>query len=72
MIINALNDQPLPAHGEGLNVRNWLYVEDHYKAIDLIVHRGRIGEAYNVGGHNEKANIEVVKPYCTNSENKKA
>ena len=61
MLINALEGKPLPVYGEGLNVRDWLYVEDHCKAIDLILHKGRIGEVYNVGGHNEKANIEVVK-----------
>ncbi len=61
MIINCLNDKPLPVYGEGLNVRDWLYVEDHCKAIDLIIHKGRIGEVYNVGGHNEMANIDIVK-----------
>ncbi len=61
MLINALEGKTLPVYGEGLNVRDWLYVEDHCKAIDLILHKGRIGEVYNVGGHNEKANIEVVK-----------
>ena len=61
MIINALNDKPLPVYGKGLNVRDWLYVEDHCKAIDLIVRKGTIGEVYNVGGHNERANIDVVK-----------
>ena len=61
MIANALNDKPLPVYGEGLNVRDWLYVEDHCKAIDLIIHKGRVGEVYNLGGHNEKANIEIVK-----------
>ena len=61
MLINALEGKPLPVYGEGLNVRDWLYVEDHCKAIDLILHKGRIGEVYNIGGHNEKANIEVVK-----------
>ena len=50
MIANALNDKPLPVYGEGLNVRDWLYVEDHCKAIDLIIHKGRVGEVYNVGG----------------------
>ena len=64
MIANALNDKPLPVYGEGLNVRDWLYVEDHCKAIDLIIHKGREGEVYNVGGHNEKANIEIVKMIC--------
>ena len=61
MIANALYDKPLPVYGEGLNVRDWLYVEDHCKAIDLIVRRGRVGEVYNVGGHNEKRNIDIVK-----------
>ena len=61
MIANALNDKPLPVYGEGLNVRDWLYVEDHCKAIDLIVRKGRVGEVYNVGGHNEKRNIDIVK-----------
>ncbi len=61
MIANALNDKSLPVYGEGLNVRDWLYVEDHCKAIDLIIHNGRVGEVYNIGGHNEKANIDIVK-----------
>ena len=61
MIANALNDKPLPVYGEGLNVRDWLYVEDHCKAIDLIIHNGIVGEVYNIGGHNEKSNIEIVK-----------
>lgn len=61
MIANCLNDRPLPVYGEGLNVRDWLYVEDHCKAIDLIVRKGRIGEVYNVGGHNEMRNIDIVK-----------
>ncbi|MBE6786093.1 MAG: dTDP-glucose 4,6-dehydratase [Ruminococcaceae bacterium] len=60
MLINALEGKPLPVYGNGLNVRDWLYVEDHCKAIDLIVHKGRHGEIYNVGGHNEKTNLEVV------------
>ena len=64
MIANALHDQPLPVYGEGLNVRDWLYVEDHCKAIDLILQKGRIGEVYNVGGHNEMANIDIVKLIC--------
>lgn len=64
MIANALADKPLPVYGEGLNVRDWLYVEDHCKAIDLIIHKGRVGEVYNVGGHNEKTNIEIVKVIC--------
>ena len=61
MIANALNDKSLPVYGNGLNVRDWLYVEDHCSAIDLIIHNGRIGEVYNVGGHNEKTNIDIVK-----------
>lgn len=61
MIVRAQENQSLPVYGEGLNVRDWLYVEDHCKAIDMIIHNGRIGEVYNVGGHNEKQNIEVVR-----------
>ncbi len=61
IIMKALADESLPVYGEGLNVRDWLYVEDHCKAIDLIIHNGEIGEVYNVGGHNEKQNIQVVK-----------
>ncbi len=61
VIINALREKPIPIYGNGLNVRDWLYVEDHCKAIDLIIHNGRIGEVYNIGGHNEKNNINVVK-----------
>ena len=64
MIANALNDKPLPVYGTGENVRDWLYVEDHCKAIDLIIHKGRVGEVYNVGGHNEKRNIDIVKLIC--------
>lgn len=64
MIANCLNNKALPVYGEGLNVRDWLYVEDHCRAIDLIVHKGRIGEVYNVGGHNEMRNIDIVKLIC--------
>lgn len=64
MIINALADKDLPVYGEGLNVRDWLYVEDHCKAIDLIIHNGLVGEVYNVGGHNEMRNIDIVKLIC--------
>ena len=64
MIINALHDKPLPVYGAGLNVRDWLYVEDHCKAIDLVIHDGRVGEVYNIGGHNEMQNIEIVKLIC--------
>ncbi len=61
MVVRALENQPLPVYGEGLNVRDWLYVDDHCKAIDMIIHNGRVGEVYNVGGHNERQNIQVVK-----------
>jgi dTDP-glucose 4,6-dehydratase len=64
MIANALHDKPLPIYGQGLNVRDWLYVKDHCKAIDLIIHKGRAGEIYNVGGHNEMRNIDIVKLIC--------
>ena len=64
MIANALEDKPLPVYGEGLNVRDWLYVEDHCKAIDLIMRNGRVGEVYNIGGHNEMKNIDLVKIIC--------
>ena len=64
MIVNCLNDRPLPVYGEGLNVRDWLYVEDHCRAIDLIIHGGRVGEVYNVGGHNEMRNIDIVRLIC--------
>ena len=61
MIANALADKELPVYGTGENVRDWLYVEDHCRAIDMILHDGKVGEVYNIGGHNEKSNIEVVK-----------
>lgn len=61
MIINALNDKPLPVYGKGENVRDWLYVQDHCSAIDLIMHNGTEGEVYNIGGNNERTNLEVVK-----------
>lgn len=61
MIHNAQNDIPLPVYGEGLNVRDWLHVYDHCSAIDLVIRNGKNGEVYNIGGHNEKANIDVVK-----------
>ena len=64
MIANALADKALPVYGKGENVRDWLYVEDHCKAIDLIIHNGKVGEVYNVGGHNEKTNLEIVKIIC--------
>ncbi|HFJ9480807.1 dTDP-glucose 4,6-dehydratase [Bacillus cereus] len=61
MIINALNNKQLPVYGDGLNVRDWLHVEDHCQAIDLVLHKGKNGEVYNVGGNNERTNIEIVK-----------
>ena len=61
MITRALNDQSLPVYGKGENVRDWLYVEDHCAAIDLVMRKGREGEVYNVGGHNERTNLDVVK-----------
>ena len=61
MIYNCLNDKPLPVYGDGLQIRDWLYVEDHCSAIDTILHKGKVGEVYNIGGNNEKANIEIVK-----------
>ena len=61
MISRALKDDSLPVYGKGENVRDWLYVEDHCAAIDLIIHRGKDGEVYNIGGHNERTNLEVVK-----------
>jgi len=61
IIANALAQKPLPVYGKGENVRDWLYVEDHCRAIDLIIHNGRVGEVYNIGGHNERTNLQVVK-----------
>ena len=64
IINNALQGKSLPVYGDGKNVRDWLYVEDHCKAIDLIIHKGRVGEVYNIGGHNEMKNIDIVKIIC--------
>jgi dTDP-glucose 4,6-dehydratase len=64
IILNAIHGKPLPVYGAGANVRDWLYVEDHARALDLIVSRGRVGEKYNVGGHNERRNIDVVRKIC--------
>lgn len=64
IILNALEGKPLPVYGNGANIRDWLYVEDHARALDLIAERGRIGETYNVGGRNERRNIDVVKRIC--------
>lgn len=65
IILNALEGKSLPVYGNGANIRDWLYVEDHASALDLIAERGRIGETYNVGGRNERRNIDVVKRVCT-------
>ena len=72
MICNCLKNESLPVYGEGRNVRDWLYVEDHCRAIDLILHKGRVGEVYNIGGHNEMANIDVVKLICKHLEKPKS
>jgi len=64
MIANALNNENLPVYGDGKNIRDWLYVTDHCEAIDLIIHDGTVGEVYNVGGHNEVANIDIVNLIC--------
>jgi len=61
MITNALEDKPLPVYGDGMNIRDWIHVYDHCKAIDLVLHHGNPGEIYNISGDNEKKNIEVVK-----------
>lgn len=64
MIVKALENMPLPVYGDGKNIRDWLYVGDHCKAIDLIIHKGTVGEVYNIGGHNEIRNIDIVKLIC--------
>lgn len=64
MISNALNDKPLPVYGKGENIRDWLYVEDHCRAIDLVIREGKPGEVYNIGGHNEVRNIDIVRLIC--------
>ncbi|HBC3436962.1 TPA: dTDP-glucose 4,6-dehydratase [Vibrio parahaemolyticus] len=64
MILNALDGKPLPVYGDGMQIRDWLFVEDHARALYKVVTEGAIGETYNIGGHNEKANIEVVKTIC--------
>jgi dTDP-glucose 4,6-dehydratase len=65
MILNALEGRPLPVYGDGLNVRDWLYVEDHCAAIETVLARGRVGECYNVGGNNEQTNIAIVRQVCS-------
>ena len=69
-IHNIINNKPLPVYGKGENVRDWLYVKDHVRAIDLIFHKGRIGETYNIGGHNEWTNIALVKELCRQMDEK--
>lgn len=71
IISNALAEKPLPVYGKGVNVRDWLYVLDHCKAVDLIFHRGVSGETYNIGGHNERNNITIVKTICAILDQKK-
>jgi dTDP-glucose 4,6-dehydratase len=61
MIINALEDKPLPVYGDGKNVRDWIFVVDHCRAIDLVLERGKVGEVYNIGGGNERQNIDIVR-----------
>ncbi|MFZ5969496.1 MAG: dTDP-glucose 4,6-dehydratase [Bacillota bacterium] len=61
MIDHCLNHKPLPLYGDGLNIRDWLYVEDHCKAVDLVIRNGKLGEVYNIGGHNERTNVHIVK-----------
>jgi len=64
MLVNALTGQPLPIYGDGQNIRDWLYVADHCRAIDRVLADGRLGETYNVGGRNEWANIDIVRLLC--------
>ncbi len=65
MILNALEGKPLPVYGDGMQIRDWLFVEDHARALYEVVTKGKVGETYNIGGHNEKANIDVVKTICS-------
>ena len=65
MIINALHGKPLPVYGNGQQVRDWLFVEDHARALLKVLEAGAVGETYNIGGHNELTNLEVVKAICT-------
>ena len=61
IISRALKDEAIPVYGDGLNIRDWLYVEDHCRAIDLVIHQGKAGEIYNIGGNNERTNIHIVE-----------
>ena len=65
MINNIINNKPLPVYGKGENVRDWLWVEDHARAIDIIFHKGKVGEKYNIGGFNEWKNIDLVHLMCS-------
>ena len=69
-IMNIMNNNPLPVYGKGENVRDWLFVEDHAKAIDIVFHKGKVGETYNIGGHNEWKNIDLVKEICRQMDQK--
>lgn len=64
MVLNALDGKPLPVYGNGQQIRDWLFVEDHARALYKVVTEGKVGETYNIGGHNEKANIDVVRTIC--------
>jgi len=69
-IYNIINNKPIPVYGKGENVRDWLYVEDHVRAIDMIMHNGKIGQTYNIGGHNEWKNIDIIKELCRQMDEK--
>lgn len=69
MIVNALAGEPLPVYGDGSNIRDWLYVEDHCIGIDLVLNGGRIGETYNIGGNNESSNLDIVRQICKSLDN---
>jgi dTDP-glucose 4,6-dehydratase len=69
MIVNALTGKPLPVYGDGSNIRDWLYVEDHCRGIEMVIDKGRVGETYNIGGNNECANIDIVKQICSRIDN---
>ncbi|MCW9699959.1 dTDP-glucose 4,6-dehydratase [Avibacterium sp. 20-129] len=68
MILNALSGKPLPIYGNGMQIRDWLFVEDHVQALHLVLTQGKIGEIYNIGGHNERTNLEIVKTICEHLE----
>jgi len=69
-IHNIINNKPLPIYGKGENIRDWLFVEDHVRAIDVIFHTGKVGETYNIGGHNEWTNIALVRELCKQMDTK--